>query len=215
MGQRGHQSESWSTGVMECCSPDTHYSLLHHSNALLRLTAGAASPTVRRWHRSRLCSVWKNSPAKARALSIVYAASIALMMGVNFLRGRSAGAQPSPFQVSDAQLSWIMTVFTAPAIVLSPIFGVIADLHGRRLLLALGMIAFGIFGAAMAFAPSFGWLLFFRTLQGVAFAAVIPLTIVLIGDLLEGDNEISGQGLKVFLDRIGYLVFRRSAACSR
>ncbi len=36
---------------------------------------------------------------------------------------------------------------------------------------------------------------------------MIPLTIVLIGDLLEGDNEISGQGLKVFLDRIGYLVF--------
>jgi predicted MFS family arabinose efflux permease len=36
---------------------------------------------------------------------------------------------------------------------------------------------------------------------------VIPLTIVLIGDLLDGDNEISGQGLKVFLDRIGYLVF--------
>ena len=59
----------------------------------------------------------------------------------------------------------------------------------------------------MAFAPTFGWLLFFRTLQGVGFAAVIPLTIVLIGDLLEGDNEISGQGLKVFLDRIGYLVF--------
>jgi hypothetical protein len=36
---------------------------------------------------------------------------------------------------------------------------------------------------------------------------VIPLTIVLIGDLLEGDSEISGQGLKVFLDRIGYFVF--------
>jgi predicted MFS family arabinose efflux permease len=30
---------------------------------------------------------------------------------------------------------------------------------------------------------------------------------VLIGDLLEGDNEISGQGLKVFLDRIGYFIF--------
>jgi predicted MFS family arabinose efflux permease len=74
-------------------------------------------------------------------------------------------------------------------------------------LLAIGMIAFGIFGTAMAFAPSYGWLLFLRTLQGIGFSAVIPLTIVLIGDLLEGDNEISGQGLKVFLDRIGYLVF--------
>jgi predicted MFS family arabinose efflux permease len=91
--------------------------------------------------------------------------------------------------------------------VLSPIFGVVADLYGRRLLLALGLIAFGAFGTAMAFAPTFGWLLFWRTLQGVGFSAVIPLTIVLIGDLLEGDKEISGQGLKVFLDRIGYFVF--------
>lgn len=146
------------------------------------------------------------APEKARALAIVYGASIALMMGVNFLQP-ALPALTEPFRVTDAQLSWIMTVFTAPAIVLSPIFGVIADLYGRRLLLALGMIAFGLFGAAMAFASSFFWLLFFRTLQGIGFSAVIPLTIVLIGDLLEGDNEISGQGLKVFLDRIGYLVF--------
>jgi predicted MFS family arabinose efflux permease len=58
----------------------------------------------------------------------------------------------------------------------------------------------------MAFAPTFGWLLAFRALQGVGFSAVIPLTIVLIGDLLEGDSEIGGQGLKVFLDRVGYLI---------
>jgi ACDE family multidrug resistance protein len=148
----------------------------------------------------------KLAPAKARALSIVYATSIALMMGVNFIQP-ALPALTEPFQVSDAQLSWMMTVFTAPAIVLSPIFGVIADLYGRRLLLSAGMIAFGLFGTAMAFAPSYGWLLGLRTLQGIGFSAVIPLTIVLIGDLLEGDNEISGQGLKVFLDRIGYLVF--------
>lgn len=148
----------------------------------------------------------KLAPAKARALGIVYAASVALMMGVNFIQP-ALPALTEPFRVSDAQLSWIMTVFTAPAIVLSPIFGVIADLYGRRLLLAVGLFAFGIFGVAMAFAPSFGWLLFFRTLQGIGFSAVIPLTIVLIGDLLEGDSEIGGQGLKVFLDRIGYLIF--------
>jgi MFS transporter, ACDE family, multidrug resistance protein len=145
-------------------------------------------------------------PEKARALGIVYAASIALMMGVNFIQP-ALPALVQPFHVSDAQLSWIMTVFTAPAIVLSPFFGVVADLYGRRLLLALGLIAFGFFGTAMAFAPNFGWLLAFRTLQGVGFSAVIPLTIVLIGDLLEGDSEVGGQGLKVFLDRIGYLVF--------
>lgn len=148
----------------------------------------------------------KLAPEKARALSIVYAASITLMMGVNFIQP-ALPALTQPFQITDAQISWIMTLFTAPAIVLSPLFGVIADLYGRRLLLGVGLIVFGIFGAAMALAPSFGWLLAFRALQGVGFSAVIPLTIVLIGDLLEGDNEISGKGLKVFLDRIGYFIF--------
>ena len=146
------------------------------------------------------------APEKARALSIVYGASLALMMGVNFIQP-ALPALSQPFRVSDAQLSWIMTLFTAPAIFLSPIFGLIADLYGRRPLLAYGLMMFGLFGAAMAFAPNYTWLLVFRTLQGIGFAAVIPLTIVLIGDLLEGDKEISGQGLKVFLDRIGYFIF--------
>ena len=99
-----------------------------------------------------------------------------------------------------------MTMLTAPAIFLAPVFGVIADLYGRRLLLAWGLILFGVFGAAMGFAPTFTWLLIFRAFQGVAYSAVIPLTIVLIGDLLEGDKEIGGQGLKVFLDRVGYII---------
>jgi predicted MFS family arabinose efflux permease len=146
------------------------------------------------------------SPDRARALSIVYAASMALMMGVNFIQP-ALPALTGPFAISDSALSLLMTVFTAPAIVLSPVFGVIADLYGRRLLLAGGLIIFGLFGTAMAFAPSFSWLLIFRALQGVGYSAVIPLTIVLIGDLLEGDNEIGGQGLKVFLDRIGYMIF--------
>lgn len=145
------------------------------------------------------------APEKRRSLSLVYAASLALMMGVNFIQP-ALPAMTEPFGISDSALSLIMTVFTAPAIVLSPIFGVIADMYGRRLLLAGGLILFGISGTAMAFATSFTWLLIFRTIQGIGFSAVIPLTIVLIGDLLEGDEEIAGQGLKVFLDRVGYMI---------
>jgi predicted MFS family arabinose efflux permease len=145
------------------------------------------------------------APEKRRSLSLVYAASLALMMGVNFIQP-ALPAMTEPFGISDSALSLIMTVFTAPAIVLSPIFGVIADMYGRRLLLAGGLILFGISGTAMAFATSFTWLLVFRAIQGIGFSAVIPLTIVLIGDLLEGDEEIAGQGLKVFLDRVGYMI---------
>lgn len=145
------------------------------------------------------------APAKRKALALVYASSLALMMGVNFVQP-ALPAMMGPFGVSDSALALVMTVYTAPAIVLSPLFGIVADLYGRRLLLAWGLILFGLSGTAIAFSPDFTWVLIFRTVQGIGFSAVIPLTIVLIGDLLEGDNEIGGQGLKVFLDRVGYLV---------
>jgi predicted MFS family arabinose efflux permease len=145
------------------------------------------------------------APEKRRALSLVYATSVALVMGVNFIQP-ALPALIQPFGISDAALGLVMTALTAPAIFLAPIFGMLADLFGRRLLLAWGLIVYGIFGAAMALAPTFEWLLAFRALQGVAYSAVTPLTIVLIGDLLEGDHEIGGQGLKVFLDRVGYMV---------
>jgi ACDE family multidrug resistance protein len=145
------------------------------------------------------------APEKRRALSLVYAASVALVMGVNFIQP-ALPAIIEPFGISDAALGLVMAMLTLPAIFLAPVFGVVADLFGRRLLCAWGLIAYGVFGAAMAAAPSFGWLLFFRLLQGVAYSAVIPLTIVLISDFLEGDNEIGGQGLKVFLDRVGYML---------
>ncbi len=173
--------EYWNVGLPKPSTPLFQYAIIPAPPALdcrRPFPYGAAVASI-----AALFGMEKLAPGKARALSIVYAASIALMMGVNFIQP-ALPALSQPFAVSDAQLSWIMTVFTAPAIVLSPIFGIVADLYGRRLLLALGLIAFGAFGTAMAFAPTFGWLLFWRTLQGIGFSAVIPLTIVLIGDLL-------------------------------
>jgi predicted MFS family arabinose efflux permease len=145
------------------------------------------------------------TPVQRRTLTLVYASSLALMMGVNFLQP-ALPAMIQPFGISDSAVALVMTVYTAPAILLAPLFGTLADLYGRRLLLAWGLVLYGVSGAAIALAPSFLGVLVLRTAQGVAFSAVIPLTIVLIGDLLEGHNEIGGQGLKVFLDRVGYLV---------
>jgi predicted MFS family arabinose efflux permease len=145
------------------------------------------------------------TPTQRKALGLVYASSIALMMGINFLQP-VLPAMITPFGISDSALGLMMAVYTGPAIILAPTFGIIADLHGRRLLLAWGLILYGLSGAAIALAPTFGWVLLLRTIQGIGFSAVIPLTIVLIGDLLEGDKEVGGQGLKVFLDRVGYLI---------
>src|SRR5438128_7918034 len=133
-----------------------------------------------------------------RALSLVFASSVALVMGVNFIQP-ALPALTKPFGIPDAALGLVMTMLTAPAIFLAPLFGVVADLFGRRLLLAWGLILYGIFGAAMALAPTFTWLLVLRALQRGAYSAVMPVAIVLIGHHLAGNHELSGQGLNVLL----------------
>ena len=140
-----------------------------------------------------------------RSLGLVYASSLLVIMGVNIVQ-QVLPVMLDPFGITDAEVGLVIAVYTAPAIVLAPLLGVAADRYGRRPLLLGGLLLFGGAGTAVAFAPSFGWVLALRTLQGVGFSAVIPLTIVLIGDLLEGRREVSGQGLKVFIDRVGEVV---------
>ncbi len=154
---------------------------------------------------STLFGLGELAPGKRRALSLVFASSLAMMMGVNYIQP-ALPAMMTPFGISASAVGLVMTVYTAPAIFLAPLFGIVADLYGRRLLLALGLILFGASGAAIALASTFTWVLILRGIQGIGFSAVIPLTIVLIGDLLEGDREVGGQGLKVFLDRVGYMI---------
>ncbi len=140
-----------------------------------------------------------------RSLGLVYASSLMVIMGTNLVQ-QVLPAMTEPLGVTVAQIGLVIAVYTAPAIVLAPLLGVAADRYGRRPLLIGGLILFGAAGTAVAAAPGFGWVLVLRTVQGIGFSAVIPLTIVLIGDLLEGRREVSGQGLKVFIDRVGELV---------
>ncbi len=146
------------------------------------------------------------APDLRRTLALVYASSLMLIMGVNVVLP-VLPAMKGPLGVGDAAIGLVITAYTAPAIVLAPLLGIVADLYGRRLLLAGGLMIFGLAGASVALAPSFQWVLVLRAIQGIGFSAVLPLTIVLIGDLLEGNREVGGQGLKVFLDRVGYLIF--------
>ena len=47
-------------------------------------------------------------------------------------------------RVDDARIGLAMAAYTAPAIVLAPLFGIIADLHGRRWMLIFGLALFGL-----------------------------------------------------------------------
>jgi MFS family permease len=138
-------------------------------------------------------------------LAIAFGASIASVAGATLLYP-VLPVLAADLAVDEARIGLVMVAFTAPAIVLAPLFGIVADLHGRRWMLVFGLTLFGLGGGAAAFAPSYDWVLFWRAIQGIGASALLPLTIVLISDILPDDREIQGQGIKVALDRVAMIV---------
>jgi MFS transporter, ACDE family, multidrug resistance protein len=143
--------------------------------------------------------------ATQRGLVVAFATSIASIMGVQLVFP-VLPPMMAQLDVSAATIGLVVTAYTVPMIFLAPVAGAIADLHGRRPLLFGGLTIFGLAGAGVGLAPSFEWVLALRALQGVGASAVMPLTIVLLSDLLQGEHETSAQGLKVVLDRVSLMV---------
>lgn len=102
----------------------------------------------------------------------------------------------APFGTSAANIGLMVSVFTAPAIVMIPVAGVIADWYGRRPVLLFGLLCFGTGGVSIALTTDFRIVLALRLLQGIGFAALGPVIITSIGDLYAGPKEVTGQGLR-------------------
>ncbi|MFB6311077.1 MAG: MFS transporter [Salinirussus sp.] len=102
----------------------------------------------------------------------------------------------APFGASAANVGLMISMITAPAIVMLPISGVIADRAGRRPVLLGGLLAFGIGGTAIAATTDFRVALALRFLQGLGWAAIMAVIITSIGDLYTGAREATAQGLR-------------------
>src|SRR5919109_1822929 len=80
-------------------------------------------------------------------------------------------------------LSWVVTANLLCATAVTPLYGKLSDIHGRRamMLLAIGIYAVG--SLACALAPSMLALIFARALQGLGGGGLMPLVQTIIGDV--------------------------------
>jgi MFS family permease len=80
-------------------------------------------------------------------------------------------------------LSWVMTANLLSATTVTPLYGKLSDIHGRRtmLLIAIGVYAAGSLWCALA--PNMLSLIFGRALQGLGGGGLMPLVQTIIGDV--------------------------------
>src|SRR5262245_35767401 len=80
-----------------------------------------------------------------------------------------------------ASVQWVLNGYALALASLTLVGGALADAYGKARMLAFGCLLFGVASAACALAPSIGWLIAARVVQGVAAAIVAPASLALIG----------------------------------
>lgn len=81
--------------------------------------------------------------------------------------------------------SWVFTAYLVTSTVTLPIYGKLADLHGRKRVFIGGTAIFVAGSALCGTAQSMEQLILFRAIQGIGAGAVQPVTLTIIGDLFD------------------------------
>jgi EmrB/QacA subfamily drug resistance transporter len=91
-------------------------------------------------------------------------------------------------------LSWVVTAYLLTATAVTPLYGKLSDIHGRRVMM---LIAIGLFVAgslACALAPSMTALVFARALQGSGGGGLMALSQTIIADIVSPRERGRYQG---------------------
>jgi len=130
---------------------------------------------------------------KDHNLHVLFGVTLMAVLGVSSITPALPEIRDA-FGVTSAQVGLLITVFTLPGVVLTPVLGVLSDRHGRRKILVPALLLFGVAGGLCAFARSFELLLVLRLMQGMGAAALGTLNVTVIGDLFTGHERSTALG---------------------
>lgn len=132
-------------------------------------------------------------PGAPQPLLLVYLGTMLSLTGVQLVVP-SFPTLRTAFELSNADVALLMTLFLGPAAVATIPAGVLADRWGRKRMMVLMLTVFGLAGIVAFTAPSFAVLLGARIVQGAAFGVIQPMGIALIADLRTGRAQAQAQG---------------------
>lgn len=99
------------------------------------------------------------------------------------------------FELRDAKLGLLTTVFLIPHAIATLPFGWAGDRYDRRRVIALGMLLASLAGAAGALAQDTTQLAVSRAIVGFGTAAVVPVANSILGQLYEGPRKASRMAI--------------------
>ena len=135
----------------------------------------------------------KNRIYRDPSLRIVFGITLMAVLGVASITPAFPKIMEE-LKISALDVGLLITVFTLPGILLTPILGILADRYGRKRVVIPALFLFSAAGVACFFATDFRVLLLLRFLQGIGGASLGAINVTIIGDLYVGKELTAAMG---------------------
>lgn len=90
---------------------------------------------------------------------------------------------------------WSFSIYVLASSAGIPVTGKLSDIFGRRIVYAWSMALFLAASLLCAVAPSMLWLIVFRGMQGLGAAGLLPLAVIMVGDMFAFEERARVQAL--------------------
>ncbi|MFC3395596.1 MDR family MFS transporter [Brenneria rubrifaciens] len=91
-------------------------------------------------------------------------------------------------------LGWVFAGYLLTQAISIPIYGRLADLFGRKRIFFIGTVTFLLGSVLCGFSTNMGWLILFRTLQGLGAGAITPIAFTIVADVYNSSERPKIQG---------------------
>lgn len=86
-------------------------------------------------------------------------------------------------------ISWVFAAYLLTTAVMTPIFGKLADLFGRKKIFIFGVACFLAGSILCGFSQNMEQLIWFRAIQGIGAGALLPMTFTILGDIFSFEQR--------------------------
>lgn len=91
--------------------------------------------------------------------------------------------------------SWVFAIYMLASTTTVPLYGKLSDVYGRKRVYAAAMSLFLVGSVLCGLANSMNQLILFRAIQGLGAGGVLPMALIIIGELFSVEKRAHMQGL--------------------
>lgn len=131
---------------------------------------------------------------RTRILAVLFTGVLMGALDIAII-GPAIPAMRDAFGMDERAAAWMLTIYVLFNLIGTPIMAKLSDRYGRRGVYAADVGIFGLGSLLVAMAPTFGWVLAGRAVQGLGAGGIFPVASAVIGDVFPPQRRGAALGL--------------------